>query len=163
MRIRATILLSLVCCMGPASPVSSQTRSEGGDVAVVVNADVPVDNLSIFDVQHVFRGEKQFWKRNLKVVLLAPPAGGHERDVMLHVVYKMSESEYKQYWIGRIFRAEAISAPRTADSTAAARNLVASLPGCVTLMNASEVRPGNKILKIDGKFPGERGYPLRYP
>lgn len=161
MRPRNTILLTLVFFMGLPALLFSQARHENGDVAVVANADVPVDNLSIFEVRHIFRGEKQYWKSNLKVVLLVPPEGAHERDVMLHVVYRMSESEYKQYWIGRIFRAQAISPPKTAESSTTAKNLLTRLSGCITLMSAGDVRPGDKILKVDGKAPGEKGYPLR--
>lgn len=161
MRLQNTILLTLAFFLGLSALLFSQARHESTDVAVVANADVPVDNLSIFEVRHIFRGEKQYWKSNLKVVLLVPPEGAHERDVMLHVIYRMSESEYKQYWIGRIFRAEAISAPKTAESSTTAKQLVTMLSGCITLMNPGNVRPGDKILRVDGKAPGEKGYPLR--
>jgi ABC-type phosphate transport system substrate-binding protein len=161
MRLHNTILLTLAFFLGLSALLLAQIRHESADVAVVANADVPVDNLSIFEVRHIFRGEKQYWKSNLKVVLLVPPQGAHERDVMLNVVYRMSESEYKQYWIGRIFRAEAISAPKTAESSATAKNLVTRLSGCITLMNAADVRSSDRILKIDGKVPGEKGYALR--
>lgn len=161
MRLQTTILLTLAFSLGFAAHLCAQARHESGDVAVVANADVPVANLSIFEVRHIFRGEKQYWKSNLKVVLLVPPESAHERDVMLHVVYRMTESEYKQYWVGRIFRAEATSAPKTAESSATAKSLVSRLSGCITLMNVASVRPGDKVLKVDGKLPGDKGYPLR--
>lgn len=161
MSIRSIILLSLALLPDSRAMIAPQIHRAGGDVAIVASADVPVDNLSIFEVRHIFRGEKQYWKSNLKVVLLVPPEGRHERDVMLHVVYRMSESEYKQYWLGRIFRAEAISAPKTAETPNTVSFLINSHSGCITLINPGEVRPGEKVLKIDGKLPGEKGYALR--
>ena len=158
---RSIILLSLALIPDTEAVIATQARHGGGDVAVIASADVPVDNLSIFEVRHIFRGEKQYWKSNLKVVLVVQPEGRHERDVMLHVVYRMSEPEYKQYWLGRIFRAEAISAPMTAETPDSAKVLLGSVSGCITLMNADELRPGDKVLKINGKLPGEKGYPLR--
>jgi hypothetical protein len=39
-------------------------------------------------------------------------------------------------------------------------NLVAVIPGAVSFVRASMVTPVVKILKIDGKAPGDAGYPL---
>lgn len=145
-----------------AVPGPQQGRHEArGEVAVVVNPDVPMTGISMNEVRHLFLGEKRYWKTKLPVVLIVPRAGTHERDVMLRDVYRMNETQYKEYWIGRIFRAEATSAPKTAESSKTANKLVTSVPGSVTIMNANEVRPGARVLKIDGKLPGERGYPLR--
>jgi hypothetical protein len=42
-----------------------------------------------------------------------------------------------------------------------ATELVNAIPGSVAFVDASQVPKGLKILKIDGKLPGEKGYPLR--
>ena len=142
--------------------LSQQTRHEGvADIAVVVNREVPVNGLAMYQIRRIFRGEDKYWKSNSPIVLIVPAAGTREREVMLHNIYKMNESQYKQFWLEQIFRAEAFSAPKIADSSGTANELVSSVSGCITLMSASEVRPGSKVLKIDNKLPGERGYPLR--
>ena len=163
MGVRTKLFLPMACIMALSAWLTpQQVRHEGvADVAVVVNRDVPADSLALYEVRRLFRGESRYWKSNLLVVLIVPPAGTHERDVMLRNIYKMNESQYKQYWVERIFRAEAFSAPKIADSSAIANELLSSVPGCITFMNANDVRPGSKILKIDNKLPGERGYPLR--
>jgi hypothetical protein len=163
MLLRTKLLFFLACALALSTVLASQqSRHDGGtEVAVVVNPGVPVSGISTYDIRHVFMGDKQYWKSNMPVVLIVPPAGTREREVMLHSIYHMNETQYRQYWIGRIFRAEAISAPKTAESSAIANELLSSIPGCITIMNASDVRPGGKILKVDGKLPGERGYPLR--
>ena len=94
-------------------------------------------------------------------MLIAPPVGTHERYVLLHDVYRMSEAQYKQYWIHRILRGEAVSAPKTANSLSAAQKLVASLPGGVTVLNFNRTSKKTRVLKINGKSPGEKEYPLR--
>lgn len=139
-----------------------QVKHEGiADIAVVVNREVPVNGLAMYEVKRIFRGEDKYWKSNLPIVLIVPATGMREREVMLHNIYKMNESQYKQFWVEQIFRVQAFSAPKIADSSVTANKLVSSVPGCITLMSANEVRPGSKILKIDNKLPGERGYPLR--
>src|SRR5215831_15538592 len=83
-----------------------------GDVAIVVRPDTPVDSLSLGDLRRVFLGDRQFWSSNLRVTLLVRAPGAHERDVVLNTVYQMSEAQYRQYWIAKVFRAEASSAPK---------------------------------------------------
>src|SRR5215467_12687803 len=131
-----------LCCLWPAM-APAQGHHAAGDVAVVGNLDLPVANLSMHDVRRLFLGETRYWKGNLPVVLVVPPAGTHERYVLLHDVYRMNEAQYKQYWIGRILRGEAITAPKTAESLAAAQNLVGTLPGCVTVLSMNQTTTRN--------------------
>ena len=39
--------------------------------------------------------------------------------------------------------------------------LTALSPGAITYLRASDVDPSVKVLKVDGKAPGEAGYPLK--
>lgn len=163
MAARTKQILSMACILCVSVLLmSQQVKHEGiADIAVVVNRDVPANGLALYQVRRIFRGEEKYWKSNLPIVVIVPGTGTREREVMLHDIYKMNESQYKQFWMEQIFRAEAFSAPKIADSSGTANELVSSVPGCITLMSANEVRPGSKILKIDNKLPGERGYPLR--
>jgi hypothetical protein len=163
MGVRTKRILSIACilCVSVAL-MPQQVKHEGvADIAVVVNRDVPVSGLAMYQIRRIFRGEEKYWKSNRPIVVIVPASGTREREVMLHSIYKMNESQYKQFWIEQIFRAQAFSAPKIADSTVTANELVSSVSGCITLMSASEARPGTRILKIDNKLPGERGYPLR--
>src|SRR5271169_5387305 len=78
----------------------------GADIAVVVNADTPVTELSLSEVRKVLLGERQYWNSKLPVVLLIRAPVARERDVVLRVIYQMTETQFKQYWIAKIFRAE---------------------------------------------------------
>jgi len=42
-----------------------------------------------------------------------------------------------------------------------ATELVAAIPGAVAFVDAAKVPQGLKVLKIDGRLPGEKGYALR--
>lgn len=132
-------------------------------MAVVGNHDLPVTNLSSHEVRRLFLGETRYWKGNVPVVLVVPPPGTHERDVLLHNVYRMNEAQYKQYWTSRILRGEAVTAPKTAESLNSAQKLVARLPGSLTILsvNSTATKKSTKILKVDGKSPGDKEYPLR--
>jgi len=131
------------------------------DVAVVVQPDTPVSNLSLAEVRKIFLGDRQYWTANMPVVLLIRAPVARERDVVLKIIYQMSESQFKQYWIAKIFRAESVSAPKVVYSNDMASDLVAALPGAIAFIDSRDVRPGTKVVRVDGRLPGEPGYTLR--
>jgi hypothetical protein len=129
------------------------------DVAVVVNPDVPVDNLSFVDFRRLLLAERVFWSSKLRVTILIP--AGRERLVLLNTVYQMTEAQYRQFWISKLFRAEAVASPKIVDSDDMAIELVSAIPGAVAVVDAAHVPSRLKVLRIDGRRPGEKGYLLR--
>jgi hypothetical protein len=131
------------------------------DIAIVVRPDVPADNLSFSELRKLMLGNRQFWNPGLRVTLLIRAPGAHEREAVLKTIYQLSESQFQQYWIAKVFREEATSGPRIVYSNEMAAELVAAIPGAVAFVEASQVPKGLKVLKIDGHLPGEKGYALR--
>ena len=130
------------------------------DVAIVAHPDVPLDNLSFADLRKLLLGDRQFWTSNVRVTLLIRAPVSRERDVLLTKIYQMSEAQFRQYWIGKVFRAETSGGPKIVYSNDMAASLVGSIPGSVAFVDAAQIPKGLKVLKIDGKAPGEKGYPL---
>jgi hypothetical protein len=133
----------------------------GADIAVVVRSDSPVDDLTLPQTRKLLLGDQQFWNSNLRVTLLLRAPAAREREVVLKVIYRMNEAEFRQYWISRMFRAESTSGPKVVYSNEMATELVNALPGSVAFVDALQVPKGLKVLKIDGKLPGQEGYPLK--
>jgi hypothetical protein len=96
----------------------------------------------------------------LKVTLLIRAPGAREREVVLKTVYQMSEAQFRQYWIAKVFRAEAASGPRIVYSNEMATELAAQIPGAMAFVDAAQVPRTLKVLKINGLLPGQPGYPL---
>src|SRR4051812_40588972 len=153
---RRGLLLSL-----GAPAIAAGAAPESNAVAIVVRPDLPIDNLSFAELRRLIMGDRQFWTSNLKVTLLIRAPGARERDVVLKTIYQMSEAQFRQYWIAKVFRAEAAAGPRIVYSTEMAAELAAAIPGAVAVVDASQIPKGLKVLKIDGHLPGEKGYPLR--
>jgi len=145
-----------LCCLETAA-----AQSHDVDVALVVHPDTPVSNLTLAEVRKVFLGERQYWSANVPVVLLIRAPVARERNVVLKIIYQMSEPQFKQYWIAKIFRAESASAPKVVYSNDMANELVTAIPGAIAFIETREVRPGTKVIRVDGHLPGEAGYPLR--
>jgi hypothetical protein len=159
-KIVTTLCLLIWLSMILQCPSAAQT-AHGTDIAVVVNADTPVSDLSLADVRKVLLGERQYWNSKLPVTLLIRAPVARERDVVLRVIYQMSEAQFKQYWVAKIFRAEAASPPKIVYSNDMQYDLVTAIPGAIAFVDAKAVRAGVKVLRVDGHLPGEKDYPLR--
>src|SRR5579864_3972908 len=155
----ARIFLMLVgLCSSGMSAFSPEGES---DIAIVVRPDVPVDNLTFAELRRVMLGDRQFWSSNLRVTLLVRAPGAREREVVLKTIYQMSEAQFRQYWIAKVFRAEAATGPKIVYSNEMAAELATAIPGAVAFVEAPQVPKGLKVLKINGLLPGDKGYPLR--
>ena len=155
------LLFAGILALMLASNVLRVAEAAGGDIAVVVRPDTPVDGLTLAQTRKLMLGDQQFWNPNLRVTLLLRAPAARERDVVLRVIYGMNEAEFRQYWISKMFRAESSNGPKVVYSNEMATELVTALPGSVAFVDASQVSKGLKVLKIDGKLPGQAGYPLR--
>jgi ABC-type phosphate transport system substrate-binding protein len=132
-----------------------------GDIAIVVRPDVPVDDLTFPELRRLMLGDRQFWTSNLRVTLLVRAPGAREREVVLKTIYQMSEAQFRQYWIAKVFRNEVASGPRVVYSNEMAAERASAIPGALAFVEADQAPRGLKVLKVNGKIPGQPGYPLR--
>lgn len=139
----------------------AQEAGQATPIAVIVNEDVPVEDLSLVELRRIFRGERLFWAGDMTITLLAPPRGSRERRVLLGKVYERgSEAEYRSFWINKLFDKEGQTAPKVTGSPQMSAGLVRQIPGAIALVPADRIPRGVKVLRIDGRRPGEAGYPL---
>jgi hypothetical protein len=130
-------------------------------VAIVTHPSVRSDDVSFLELRKIFLGDMQYWGDGTRIVLLVRAPVARERDVVLSRIYRMDEPEFQQYWIAKVFRAEVSAKPKIVYSSDMIRELVTALPGAVAFLPADEVGSGMKVLRINGKRPGESGYPLQ--
>jgi ABC-type phosphate transport system substrate-binding protein len=160
----ATLFLTVavVLCAGTVR-AEHQATAPAGDVAVVVNPSVPVDSLTIAELRRLLLGDREFWTAGMRVTLLIRAPVARERDAAVRDVCQMTEAQFRQHWIGKVFRADAANGPRIVYSAEMAIDQVARTPGAMTFVAASTAAgvKGGKVLKIEGKLPGQAGYPLK--
>jgi phosphate transport system substrate-binding protein len=131
------------------------------DVAIVVSPSNPVSNLTLAELRKIYLGERQYWKANTPIVPLMRFPGARERDVLLRIVFQMTEEQYTHYWVAKVMRAEASNPPAALFSFGMMQEGVKGNPGAIGYVNFNDVRPGVKVLRVDGLLPGESGYTLR--
>jgi hypothetical protein len=61
----------------------------------------------------------------------------------------MAETEYRKYWIGRVNRGEAGSAPAEVFASGALQGLVRDIPGAIGVVKTSDVKSAMKVLKVE--------------
>lgn len=132
--------------------------ARAGDVAVVVNPSVNVNDLAFAEFRKIMLGERQFWSSGQRITLIVRSPVALERTLLLERVYKMTEAQYRQYWVAKVFRAEATSGPRVVLSNAEALELVGAIDGAISVVDSNDVPEGFKVLRIDGRLPGDPNY-----
>jgi ABC-type phosphate transport system substrate-binding protein len=143
-----------------AAPAAAQAAPKQ-TIAIVVNAQSPISDLSFAELRKIFMGDQQFWADRSKVTLLVRAPTARERATVLDKIYKMDEDQFRQYWIGKMFRAEVAGGPKIVYSTDMALNLIATIKGSITFVPAASVTGDVKVLRIDGKLPSDPGYILK--
>ena len=144
-----------------ANVVSAENPIADSGLAIVVHKDTAVENLSLSELRNIFRANQQFWPNRSRIVLLVRAAQSDERDYVLSNIYEMTEDEFRRYWIAKMFRAEVPTGPKVVFSTGMTLDLVVAIPNSISFMRADNVRDDVKVVRIDGKLPGDDGYPLK--
>jgi phosphate transport system substrate-binding protein len=128
---------------------------------MLADANNPISNMTLADLRKIFMGERQYWKGNNSVLPLMRSQGTREREVILRVVFQMTEQQYGQYWVAKIMRAEVSDPPASLFSNGMVQEGVKGNAGAIGYISAPDVRPGVKVVRVGGLLPGEPGYPLR--
>ena len=152
-----TLVLVLVL---PGATFAEDFIARNG-LAIVVHKDAEVENLSLIELRNIFLANQQFWPDRTRIILLVRAPKSDERDYVLNTIYQMDEAQFRAYWIGKMFRAEVPTGPKIVFSTDMALDLVVAIPGSITFIRADQVTDAVKLLRVDGKLPGDDGYPLK--
>ena len=142
-----------------ATVVSTTAFAQAGDIAVVVNQNNHVSAVTTAELRKIFRGERRSWAVGLPVRLIVLPAGTPEHDAILKIL-GMTDHEYKEYWLALVFRGEVESEPTNVPSLGMQMEALSVFPGAITLVKVQDVKPAMKVLKVDGRLPGEPDYPI---
>ena len=139
----------------------SQEISSTSPLAIVVHKNAPVENLTLTELRSIFLADRQFWDDRTRIILLVRAPQSDERDFVLNRIYQMSEAEFRQYWIAKMFRAEVPRGPKIVFSTDMTLDLVVAIPGSISFMRSDEVSDDVKVIRVDGALPTDPGYPLK--
>lgn len=154
---------ALLLCWSWSVLANEAEDSQGPrSIAVIVNPQVTQDSVSEDQLRKILVGEVRFWDDGTAITLLIQAPVSWERDMILGEVMEMTEAQYRQFWISKVFRTEVASGPKVVLSNSMAGTLISKIPGCVAFVESSDVPDGAKVMKINGLEPSDENYPLRF-
>jgi len=148
--------VATLCLLATAT---APAQTSGGDLLVVVNNASTATNVTMADLEKIVRGEKSsFGGAPVQLVLLS---SGPQREAVLKQLAHADDNEFKKLWVTLVFRNEAGSEPVTVPSRGIALDYVAVKRGAIAFISTGTAN-NVKILKVEGRLPGEAGYPLHW-
>ena len=163
-RLRRYVLVGIVATTTAAGgSLSAGTPEESRDetaVAVIVNSENACPDPTLLELHEILSLRQQFWKNGKRVILILPTSGSLEKCVLLTTVYRTTDDMLRRDWAQRLFAGEIAAIPSSLRSSDARIGAVRHSAGAMSVVRASEVPPGVRVLLIDGKRPGEPGYPI---
>jgi len=120
-------------------------------MAVIVNKDNDVGNVSSAYLAKIFRSDVKKWANGEPIVLVLHSNSTGETETLQHLI-KLSPADWKAL----------IAAHRDsiqiADSDADVLKIVQNTPGAVALVDVRAVDGTINVVHVDGKLPMESGY-----
>ena len=151
-------LLGLALALGCGS---ARADDKADHLAIIVNKASKLDDVSSGDLQRYFKAEKNKTPDGTKLIIVMQDVGRPERDAALKGIYKMGESEYANFFVEATFTGAVTAAPKAYPSAAVVKKFVADNPGAIAYVRGSEADDTVKVLKVDGKSPGDADYKLK--
>ena len=152
-------LVALVLSLGALSPRAACAQ-DAEPLAIVVNRDNPLSEITLADLRRLYRGQRSRWSNGRRITLVMRDPGAPERDAILQTLYGLDEEEYRRGFLQAVFTGEASGAPRSLATTNGVLRFVFNVPGAIGYVRASQVDESVKTLRVDGRLPGEPGYRL---
>lgn len=151
-----TVFLVLLCTIGQHAH-AQQTQEP---LAVIVHPSNLVSDLSFTEVRRLLRLDRQYWSPGRPVSLILPGPALPERQRALARAYQMSEQAFRQHWISVAYRVQALNLPRPYGDCEVAVRIVGSLKDAMSVVRASCVDESVKVISVDERKPGDKGYRL---
>lgn len=134
---------------------------KSNDLAIVVNESSLLEDISSTELTKIFKAERTRSPGGFKFVIAVREKGSPENNAALQTVYHMTDAEFDKFFLQATFAGRIQEPPKQLSSSAAVRQFITLSPGAIGYLRASEVDDSVKVLKIDGKLPGDPGYPIR--
>ena len=141
-----------------AVAIAGAARIASAQTAVIVHRANAVSNLSAEDLRRVFLGKTTTAASGQPIVVVELTT---IRARFCKSLLGLSADEVRRRWVGLVFRGDALAFPYELADAAAVKKFVAEHPGAVGYIPSSDADETVKIVRIDGKLPGDAAYLLK--
>ena len=133
------------------------------ELAVIVHPQKGISGVSAAELREMILMQRQHWKGGGRIYLILPQRGSPEKDVLLKRVLKMTEEQLRRHYLGKLYGGEIAAFPTVASSGAESLRTVSLAPNAIALVAAGGLDPSVKVLRVQGRRPGDAGYLLASP
>jgi phosphate transport system substrate-binding protein len=155
------VLLATAALIEPLPQSRVQAARPKESLAIIVNRENPIENMSMSELRTVFLGERSHWSNGRRITLVMMETGQPERDVVVRDVCRMSESDFRRRFLQGLLTGEVLVSPKTLATPVGVRKFVFNVPGAVGYLRPEDVDDSVKVIRIDGRLPGDAEYPLK--
>ena len=141
-------------------PETDKKKKADVELAVIVNEKNPVKKISYSELRSYLKMRRQFWPNRKRCDLYLPKRDSVTYKILLKKVYKTSDKKLQKYWVRLLFAGDIPAKPSVVTSPKAAGTQVKKNEGGLSIVPAKQVPKGVRVLPIDGKKPGDKGYAL---
>lgn len=127
------------------------TPSFAHHMAVVVNKNNKMQNLSSVQISKIFRAETKKWPDGKDIMLIFHKSSPDE-NLTIEKLTKMTSAELQSFLVSHK------DSIRIVESDADVLDSVAAIPGAVGFVYERAIDDRINVVKIDGKLPMEAGY-----
>jgi hypothetical protein len=160
-RFRLCWFVAAAAALGAALPTASVRAEADVVLAVIVAPGSKLGDLGVSDLRRTFTGERTTDPSGNKLIPLNHPPKTVDRVGFDQKVLGMAPDEVGRFWVDRRIRGGS-GPPRTVESIATLRRVVQNLPGAIGYLRRGQLSGEVKPVRIDGKLPGEPGYPVHF-
>jgi ABC-type phosphate transport system substrate-binding protein len=143
--------------------MAANAQCSSGGLVVVVNKANPTESLSMAQLRKLILGDVRSWPDRKPVMLVSRELSSDVFKCVLSSIVRMSDAEYRRYIMSTEFRGGDPLPVRTVNSGVGAAKIIAGSAGSIAVVQAAElpaITGTVRIVRVNGKEPGEAGYPL---
>ena len=158
----SVLLASLVASTTGAAARSTSARAVPGQalvesphdwLAIIVNKDNAISDLSVTDLRRILLGEMTRWPDGRRITVAMRQSGQPERDALLRLICRMSEIDFNRFTLQAAYRGEAPGTLKQLDTPTSVRRFVFNVPGAIGYVRHDEVDDSVKIIRVVGSVP----------
>ncbi|MBW2735222.1 MAG: hypothetical protein JRH20_22800 [Deltaproteobacteria bacterium] len=146
-----------------ALPAGSGATQEGAldpnTIVVVVSLKNPLKDISRKDLRAIFLMRSRHWRTGRSIVVFNAAPKSALRKHFDHTLLGFSPRQSATYWVDFRIRGTGI-APRSVASPRLLRRIVNKHVEAIAYMRAGDAGRGVRILRVDGRAPGDKHYAL---
>lgn len=146
----------------PGSSAPRPGRSQDS-LAIIVNLANPTNDMQLSELRSTFLGERTHWPTGRRITLVMMEPGRPEREAVLHEICHLSEADFRRRFLQGLLTGEVFVSPKTLASPVGMRKFIFNVPGAIGYLRPADVDGTVKVLRIDGRSPGDAEYPLHLP